>query len=285
MQFIENIAGSILGGMLLVCNYNYIVAICLFAFVVRIISNPILYLGRRLSDRYYRLKPEIERIKDSGADVHEVEKQLTELYEKHNVNCFHLLIRPVTHIINLVILTGFIGSICNPITSVLKFSGENLSILANTYGTNNQLSLVRAFLDNSEAVRSLLPLEKYTSLNNFANAMVFDGQDLSQVPTLQTLIIFPIILLILQLIKCLLSVVYGFYLNGKVNKRAIGIDVCNVLIMLLFAFSCPAGMCIYWCAGSVLSIISALISFLPPLRRRAPKGKPKLQFFKKTHRG
>lgn len=268
MFIFSRIAGFLIDALMQLFSNNYIITLCVFAVIVKAVTMPISIAGQKMSAKYKRLKPQIEEIKESGADVHEVERQLTELYDKHGVKTFNFLAGPSASALNFLVLVGFIKAIYQPLTYVLRLSPEEISTLAGIYNTASQTSILSAFIQSPSLAATAIPFEDYNSLFAFAMGMTKSGWDLSQIPTAQYLLWLPILTLVVYLVKECFSVFQAWFFTRTMPTFTIVMSAVSILFTAWFAFSLPAGMCVYWIAGAVVSLAIKIFMFFRKYKRK-----------------
>lgn len=267
MFIFSRIAGFLIDALMQLFSNNYIITLCVFAVIVKAVTMPISIAGQKMSAKYKRLKPQIEEIKESGADVHEVERQLTELYDKHGVKTFNFLAGPSASALNFLVLVGFIKAIYQPLTYVLRLSPEEISTLAGIYNTASQTSILSAFIQSPSLAATAIPFENYNSLFAFAMGMTKSGWDLSQIPTAQYLLWLPILTLVIYFLKEGFSVFQTWYFKKQISSSIIASTV-SILLTAWFTFSLPAGMCVYWSAGAVVSLAINVFRFVRKYKQK-----------------
>lgn len=267
MFIFSRIAGFLIDALMQLFNNNYIITLCFFAVIIRAVTMPISIAGQKMSAKYKRLKPQIEEIKDSGADVHEVERRLTELYDKHGVKTVNFLAGPLSSLLNFLVLVGFIKAIYQPLTYVLRLSAEEIATLAGLYNTASQTSILSAFIQNPSLAATAIPFEDYNSLFAFAMGVTKSGWDLSQIPTAQYLLWLPILTLVVYLVKECFSVFQAWFFTRTMPTFTIVMSAVSILFTAWFAFSLPAGMCVYWTAGAVVSLAIKIFMFFRKYKR------------------
>lgn len=267
MFIFSRIAGFLIDALMQLFSNNYIITLCVFAVIVKAVTMPISIAGQKMSAKYKRLKPQIEEIKESGADVHEVERQLTELYDKHGVKTFNFLAGPSASALNFLVLVGFIKAIYQPLTYVLRLSPEEISTLAGIYNTASQTSILSAFIQSPSLAATAIPFEDYNSLFAFAMGMTKFGWDLSQIPTAQYLLWLPILTLVIYFLKEGFSVFQTWYFTKQISSSIIASTV-SILLAAWFTFSLPAGICVYWSAGAVVSLAINVFRFVRKYKQK-----------------
>ncbi len=269
---IFSIAAGYVLNFLLNITHNYLFAIIAFTILVRLITVPIEKLGARASKKYTDLKPQIEKIKNSGMDVHGVEDALVKLYEENHISYKHVFAKPLSMLLSMVLFVGFIGAVFSPLTYVLRFSKETIAGFQSVLGNLSELQIVEAFrganvVDFSDGAA----VEKLTQ---FLENMTVFGVDLSRTPTVDYLLWLPILALALRILIIGLSALrmYVFArfdenITPKVIRRGIIFDFVMFALFCTLAFTLPASLCVYWITSSVINLIISIVGFITGVRR------------------
>lgn len=283
MFIFSHISGTILSWMMQIFNNNYVIVISLFAIIVKLVTTPVNMAGNKLSARYKRLKPQIREIEErGGTNAEQVEKELLALYEENGVKTRDFLAGPVSYILNMVILLGFVRAIYEPLTYVVHLSAEEISALASLYNVGSQSSIISAFLQSPMFANGIISEESYRALYEFAMGMTKTGYDLSQVPTAHYLLFLPLITIGLYVIKEGFSIFRQWYFTKKENKKmeldvektnaeftktktfsvtSLSLSLLSIALIAVCTFTLPAAMCIYWCTGAMIGLGLNISSF------------------------
>ena len=302
MFIFSRIAGFLIDALMQLFSNNYIITLCVFAVIVKAVTMPISIAGQKMSAKYKRLKPQIKEIKNSGykqldiqiaemkkngpvphegysseeemframrhEEEHEVERKLNELYDKYQVKLFDFLIGPLSTVLWFFIIVGLVRAVTLPLTYVLRLSPEEVSTLAGIYNTASQTSILSAFIQSPSLAATAIPFEDYNSLFAFAMGMTKSGWDLSQIPTAQYLLWLPILTLAIYLVKEGFSIFYAWFFAKEVPTFTLVMCSASILLTALFAFTLPAGMCVYWSAGAVVSLAINVFRFVRKYKQK-----------------
>lgn len=271
---IFSIAAGFFLRTLLELTHNYVLVVVIFTIAVKLITMPIEKLGTKASKKYTDLKPKIEKIKNSGLDVHGVEEALTKLYEENNIKYINVLAKPLSMVLTMIMFIGFVNAIYMPLTYILRFSKDTIASVQGVFGNLSELQLMEAF-DISKA--SSLQPEVVSKISTLISSMTIGDWNLSKVPSVKYMLWLPIIALAIRIIAMGLSavrtLVYSkvdvnsldnpdYFLSVKKGiKRSLITDLVFFALFCTLVFSLPASLSIYWITSSAMGIIMLLIDF------------------------
>jgi len=173
----------------------------------------------------------------------------------------------LTMFIQLPILFGLIDVIYKPLTHIFDISSSAIesatTIAKNMMGSafsaaNAQVSIINAVKANSGEFAKIFSVEEISAISAFD--MTFLGLDLSAIPTLgfNILIIIPIL--------AGLSMVLSTWATSKFSGTAQVTNNSNKIMMysmslftVVFTFSVPAGVGMYWIVSNVFGIAQSWI--------------------------
>lgn len=259
MYLFPYVIGFALQGLINLFN-NYFVALVVVAVVLKVITMLITNAGNKLSSKYKKLLPQVEKIKNTAGDVHQVEAGLTKLYEENGVKEINFFAGPVTTFIVVMLITGFIKALFSPLKYMYRFPKEILASLAEACGTGSQMSMLAMFNSDSTIFANVLNEQYYNKLSTLSSSMIVGGWDLSVVPSAKYLIWLPIIALSVRVLQIIISVVSSYVAdkeNGTGTKKTKKNLVFSLISLALFStlvFNVPAGLSVYYIISSVIDM-------------------------------
>lgn len=263
MGFISNLFGYPLG-LIMKFLYgvfnNYIVALILFTLVTKIIMFPLSIKQQKSTAQMAVFKPKLDAIQKKFAnDKNRQNEEMMKLYTEYGYNpssgCLPLLIQ-------FPILFGLIDVIYKPLTHVFSISSSALSsateiaknMLGSAYNiTNAEVSIINAVKENASAFAKVFNSAEIESISAFD--MTFLGLDLSATPTFgwNILMIIPI----LAGITMIAQTFFTTRLSGSAQVTGGSGNVMMYsmsLFTVVFTFSVPAGVGLYWIVSNILAI-------------------------------
>ena len=268
MGFISNLFGYPLG-LIMKFLYgvfnNYIVALILFTLVTKIIMFPLSIKQQKSTAQMAVFKPKLDAIqKKFATDKNRQNEEMMKLYTEYGYNpssgCLPLLIQ-------FPILFGLIDVIYKPLTHVFSISSSALdaateiakNMLGSAYSvTNAQVSIINAVKENASAFAKVFNAAEIESISAFD--MTFLGLDLSATPTFgwNILMIIPI----LAGITMIAQTFFTTKLSGSAQVTGNSGNVMMYsmsLFTVVFTFSVPAGVGLYWIVSNILAIGQSFI--------------------------
>ena len=268
MQFIYSIFGYPLGWIMWLCYKilpMYALALVLFTIITRLVLLPFSIKQQKSTVQMKLIQPKITEIQSKYANNREkMQQELEALYARENYNpmsgCMPMLIQ-------FPILFGLIDVIYKPLTHIFDISSSAIesatTIAKNMMGSafsaaNAQVSIINAVKANSGEFAKIFSVEEISAISAFD--MTFLGLDLSAIPTLgfNILIIIPIL--------AGLSMVLSTWATSKFSGTAQVTNNSNKIMMysmslftVVFTFSVPAGVGMYWIVSNVFGIAQSWI--------------------------
>jgi YidC/Oxa1 family membrane protein insertase len=271
---------------------NYGVALILFAIIVKVLLLPFQMKAKRGTMNQTRLQPQINELKKKhGANKTKLNEETMKLYKEEGV-------KPMSgclwSLIPFPILLALYAAIRQPITMMMGVAKElvvfdekanlfgKISELLNNAGfthsgstTYLQLDQARFISDHPELMDSLHKLSEKIQAVNFN----FLGIDLGVVPSWKVwefdwsspsawwpslfLFLIPVISAAAQLVSTLIMKKVNPMPQLDPDNPGTGSMNTMMLMMpvisLLFGFTMPAAISIYWFAGSVLQTIQEVV--------------------------
>lgn len=275
MYLFPYVIGFALQGLINLFN-NYLVALVVVAVVLKVITMLITNAGNKLSSKYKKLLPQVEKIKNTAGDVHQVEAGLTKLYEENGVKEINFFAGPVTTFIVVMLITGFIKALFSPLKYMYRFPKEILASLAEACGTGSQMSMLAMFNSDSTIFANVLNEQYYNKLSTLSSSMIVGGWDLSVVPSAKYLIWLPIIALSVRVLQIIISVVSSYVAdkeNGTGTKKTKKNLVFSLISLALFStlvFNVPAGLSVYYIISSVIDMFVSDYTFVKNMKKKTP---------------
>lgn len=275
MYLFPYVIGFALQGLINLFN-NYLVALVVVAVVLKVITMLITNAGNKLSSKYKKLLPQVEKIKNTAGDVHQVEAGLTKLYEENGVKEINFFAGPVTTFIVVMLITGFIKALFSPLKYMYRFPKEILASLAEACGTGSQMSMLAMFNSDNTIFANVLNEQYYDKLSTLSNSMIVGGWDLSVVPSAKYLIWLPIIALTVRVLQIIISVVSSYVAdkkNGTGTKKTKKDLVFSLISLALFStlvFNVPAGLSVYYIISSVIDMFVSDYTFVKNMKKKTP---------------
>lgn len=273
MYLFPYVIGFALQGLINLFN-NYFVALVVVAVVLKVITMLITNAGNKLSSKYKKLLPQVEKIKNTAGDVHQVEAGLTKLYEENGVKEINFFAGPVTTFIVVMLITGFIKALFSPLKYMYRFPKEILASLAEACGTCSQMSMLAMFNSDSTIFANVLNEQYYNKLSTLSSSMIVGGWDLSVVPSAKYLIWLPIIALSVRVLQIIISVVSSYVAdkeNGTGTKKTKKNLVFSLISLALFStlvFNVPAGLSVYYIISSVIDMFVSDYTLVKNMKKK-----------------
>ena len=243
----------------------YALALVLFTIITRLVLLPFSIKQQKSTVQMKLIQPKITEIQSKYANNREkMQQELEALYARENYNpmsgCMPMLIQ-------FPILFGLIDVIYKPLTHIFDISSSAIesatTIAKNMMGSafsaaNAQVSIINAVKANSGEFAKIFSVEEISAISAFD--MTFLGLDLSAIPTLgfNILIIIPIL--------AGLSMVLSTWATSKFSGTAQVTNNSNKIMMysmslftVVFTFSVPAGVGMYWIVSNVFGIAQSWI--------------------------
>ena len=265
---------------------NYVLALCLFAIVFKILLLPSSISQQKGMAKQQRLQPKIRRIQAKFAgDQKKIQEETQALYQRDgynpmNAGCLPLLIQfPIIFVLYEVIYS--------PLKYVLRLDSNVLASLADAVkklaetdksitsamlaDRRIELTIIEHFKEISHVVTDKGALE---SLNVFIDKFRFLGVPLGNTPTWSTfknwassdegaklLLLIPLLSGITALLTGLITFIKQKRTNPEMAKNPTSgcMTFMMPLMSVYFAFLFPAGIGLYWIFQNILSAIQMLI--------------------------
>ncbi len=276
---------------------DYLLAILIFALLVKVILFPLSVKQQKNSQKMAKLAPKQEAIRKKYAGRNDratqmkMQEEMQQLYADEKFNpmggCLPMLIQ-------LPIILALYQSITNPLSSVLGYGKEKLELLTQFF-TNNQhlfdkiaksitetdaISYISKAGENSEKVR--LALDEvapglFSEITNFYsefNLFGIGGFNMMDKPEIVSLlVIVPVLVFLSSFFSTKLIRKLSYNPNGAQMDASMKImDWTMPLMILWFSFQVPAVVGIYWIFQNVISIVQQFALYkLFPVKAPTPE--------------
>ncbi|MBE6783009.1 MAG: YidC/Oxa1 family membrane protein insertase [Ruminococcaceae bacterium] len=257
---------------------NYIVALFFFAVVFKLILLPSSISQQKGAAKQQRLQPKIRRIQARYAgDQKKIQEETQALYQREGYNpmsaqgCLPMLIQlPIIFILYDVIY--------KPLSYVLKVPAETITKMSNvlekagvTLGEDRFLEM--SIMDNFEKAASAVP-DYADKIRGLIDSFSFGDVLLTTKPSFSALTNWGTstsgdkLLLLIPLLSGLTALLTSLITQAKQKKQnpemaknpTMGCMTYSMPIMsLVFTFSFPAGIGVYWIFQNILSAIQMVI--------------------------
>ncbi len=259
--------------------HNYGLAILIFTVIIRLLLLPLTFKQYRSTAKMQLIQPKIQEIqKRYKNDKEKLNQEMMRVYQENKVNpaggCLPLIIQmPILFSLYYDIVSPLkymLGKTKEQIQSLVDIVSKALGVDALQLGFQKEISVIEYFNQFPGKLSGLENLLRQEELIN----MNFLGLNLGKTPTIDTAKLFgaeSAIYLPLLLIP-LLAVVFT-YISAKLSmppkpagksdgKPGGGMQSTMLLIgpvmTLIFSFSLPAGVGLYWIAGSVVQMFQQM---------------------------
>lgn len=279
-QFYEWLAvpfGWILGAFYEISN-NYLLALVIITLLSRLVLLPSSIKQQKNQAKQMRLQAKVNKIRakyagQQGRDIQmKISEETQELYRREGFNATTAGCAPL--VIQLVVMMGLYGAIYSPLSKVLHLSDAVMDELKNVYvafsgqeikaGSRYELNLLHDFNNFKELLNpEIITADIQTKIEKLLNGLSIGGIDLTQVPKediKSILVLIPV----LAGLSALLTAVYTYLRQRKTNPEmannpAMGcMSFSSPLISVVFAFTLPAGIGVYWILSNILSFIQMI---------------------------
>ena len=273
--------GLALGWLYDICH-NYLIALVIITFVLRLILLPTTINQQKNSAKQMRLQAKVNKIraKYAGQQGREVQMKISEetqeLYRREGFNASQMGCLPM--MFQMIVMMGLYGAIYSPLQYVLALKTDVIEVLTNAYnivtGTADaakggvsrvQLNILGRFSEVVEALPQVADSVKVTEdiivrIQGFIDHFNIFGIDLTQIPKdniKSVMIIIPI----LAGLTAFLSAGFTYLKQRKTNPEmamnpTMGcMTFMSPVISVVFAFTLPAGIGFYWIISNVLTFI------------------------------
>lgn len=260
--------------------HNYGLAIIFFTIIIRLVLLPLTVKQYRSTSKMQELQPQIQEIqKRYKNDKEKLNAELMKVYSENKVNpaggCLPLLIQ-------MPILISLYWVISSPLKFMLRMDVGVIKKLAdfvkaalnrNISATNPDIDIISYFHRLPEELSKVSNLFKPEDLANFkALSLNFLGINLGLIPSYQPNVLFGpqagqyLVLLLIPILAAGTTFIQSKLMTpatqGAAGGAAASMNSSMLIVMpvmtLIFAFSFPAGLGLYWIIGNVIQIFSQM---------------------------
>lgn len=277
------IAGPLGKFLLFIYNiafHNYGLAIIIFTLIVRLALMPLTFKQYQSTAKMQKLQPQLNEIQKRYKDDKEkLNQEMMKLYQENNYNpasgCLPMLIQlPIIMSLYWVIiqpLKFMMGKSADAINKIVEVASSGLGKTIQQMGTQKELLALNYFSDNPD---KLSHVSQYLNKSELINFNSFLGLHLGETAVYQPNILFgpkagifiPLfILVIIATVTTYISTKLAMPSTNNTNSQggAMGCTNNSMLLMgpvmtLMFSFTLPAGVILYWMAGYVVAILQQL---------------------------
>lgn len=261
---------------------NYVIALCFFAIVFKLILLPSSISQQKGMAKQQRLQPKIRRIQAKFAgNQQKIQEETQALYQREGYNpmsagCLPLLIqfpiiyvlyeviyRPLSYIVG--VSDGVLQSLIGAVSKIDGIAQANLST------RRVELTIIEHFDEIKNVITDQGALK---ALEKFIDNFTFLGVPLGQVPSWATiknwassdtgaklLLIIPLLSGITSLLTGLITFIRQKRTNPEMAKNPSSgcMTFMMPLMSVYFTFLFPAGIGIYWIFQNILSAIQMVV--------------------------
>ncbi len=262
--------GWVLGGLYDLTD-SYLLAIVLLTLIVRLALLPASISQQKNSAKQVRLNTKVNKIKQKYAgNQQKIQEETQALYQREGFSAANMGCLPL--FAQLFVMMGLYEVIYSPITYVLGFAKEKVTVLQdalgivlenskNTRGVElqilNQLSTEKltAAAVNAGEIDSLMKLR-----DNFLIGSI-DLTDEPEVKVLNALWLIPV----LAFLTAMASSVFMYMKQRKQNPEmaknpTMGcMTFMSPVMSLVFTFMFPAGIGVYWIISNIFSFVQQIV--------------------------
>ena len=287
MQLIYSVLAYPFGwalGWLYDISHNYLVALVIITFVLRLILLPSSIKQQKNSAKQMRLQAKVNKIRakyagQQGRDVQmKISQETQELYKREGFSASQMGCLPLAF--QMIVMMGLYGAIYSPLQYVLHLDSKVIEALTAAYNlvtgaaetaasglSRVQLNILGRFSDVVAALPqvengNLVTEDMITRIQNFVDHFNIFGIDLTQVPKeFKTAGTILLMIPILSGLTALLSAGYTYLRQRKTNPEmaknpTMGcMTLFSPALSVYFAVILPAGIGFYWIISNVLSFI------------------------------
>ncbi|MBQ7983491.1 MAG: YidC/Oxa1 family membrane protein insertase [Clostridia bacterium] len=267
---------------------NYMIALLLFAIVVKLVLFPIGIKTQKNMVKQASLRPKEAaiRAKYAGrtdqATQQKMQNEIMSLYQSENYNpaggCLPMILQ-------LIVVWAIYQIVYGPLTYLCGMSAEALTLLregvkavleVETY-TGNEIQLLHDIaVEGVQKVVEILPnIEGYTAelgasiedilVNHWPNMTVFGGAlDLSETPSIaiNVLLLIPILNLVTTWASTKITRKFSYQSPDQaeqMNSSMKMMEITMPLMIFWMAFQLPAALGVYWIFQNVLGVLQSFI--------------------------
>ncbi len=253
---------------------SYILSILLLTVVVRLLLLPTSISQQKNSAKQVRLNTKVNKIKQKYAgNQQKIQEETQALYQREGFGAANMGCMPL--LISMVVMIGLYGVIYTPITSVLNFSDDIVTQLAEAMkiavasgekqGRNMiELEVLSKFSAENTAIQGILSSTQIADLAKLRENFHLMGMDLTETPNFKD---FNALWLIpgLSFATAMLSSIFMYMKQRKQNPEmaknpTMGcMTFMSPVMSLWFTFMFPAGVGVYWIISNIISFAQQVV--------------------------
>lgn len=260
--------------------HNYGLAIIIFTLIIRLALMPLTFKQYQSTAKMQKLQPQMEEIKKRYKDDKEkLNQEMMKLYQDNNYNpasgCLPMIIQlPIIMSLYWVIiqpLKFMLGKSADAINKIVEVAASGLGKTVQQMGTQKELLAMNYFSDHQD---KLSQVSEYLNKSELINFNSFLGLHLGTTASYQPNVLFgPEASVYIPLFILVIIATVTTYISSKLampgmnnassQNNAMGCTNNSMLLMgpvmtLMFSFSLPAGVILYWMAGYVVAIVQQM---------------------------
>ncbi len=279
-DFIAGPLGKFLLFIYNIAFHNYGLAIIIFTIIVRLALMPLTFKQYKSTAKMQKLQPQLNEIQKRYKDDKEkLNQEMMKLYQENNYNpasgCLPMLFQlPIIMSLYWVIiqpLKFMMGKDATAINKIVEVAASGLGKTIQQMGTQKELLALNYFSDFPD---KLSQVSQYLNKSELINFNSFLGLHLGETATYEPAKLFgPQAGIYIPLFILVIIATVTTYISSKLampstntantQSNAAGCTNNSMLLMgpimtLMFSFTLPAGIILYWMAGYVVAILQQL---------------------------
>ena len=270
MGFISEIIGIPLGWVMWLCYTlvrNYGVALIIFTLITKALMFPMSLKQQKSSVKMAMVKPKLDNAQKKYANNKDkLNEEMMKIYQEAGYNpmsgCLPLLIQ-------FPILFGVIEVVYKPLTHIVRLSKD---VIASAQEIANgiegisfsaampQMAIIDGVRQNASLFASVLTPEEIEKVQNLN--LSFLGIHLGEIPSFgfNILMLIPILSGLTSFAVSMQSMKQNAATSSEASNGTMkGMRYMMPLMSVMFCFSLPAGVGMYWIVSNIFSYIQAMI--------------------------
>lgn len=270
MGFISEIIGIPLGWVMWLCYTlvrNYGVALIIFTLITKALMFPMSLKQQKSSVKMAMVKPKLDNAQKKYANNKDkLNEEMMKIYQEAGYNpmsgCLPLLIQ-------FPILFGVIEVVYKPLTHIVRLSKD---VIASAQEIANgiegisfsaampQMAIIDGVRQNASLFASVLTPEEIEKVQNLN--LSFLGIHLGEIPSFgfNILMLIPILSGLTSFAVSMQSMKQNAATSSEASNGTMkGMMYMMPLMSVMFCFSLPAGVGMYWIVSNIFSYIQAMI--------------------------
>lgn len=279
-DFIAGPLGKLLLFIYNISFHNYGLAIIIFTLIIRLALMPLTFKQYQSTAKMQKLQPQLNEIQKRYKDDKEkLNQEMMKLYQENNYNpasgCLPMLIQlPIIMSLYWVIiqpLKFMLGKSPEAINKIVEVAASGLGKNLQQMGTQKELLAMNYFSEHQD---KLSQVSQYFNKSELIDFNSFLGLHLGQTASYKPEILFgPEAAVYIPLFILVIIATVTTYISSKLampstnnansQNNAMGCTNNSMLLMgpamtLMFSFTLPAGVILYWMAGYAVAIVQQL---------------------------